>query len=113
MFMFHAPLLYVIHSLLMGVSLVVSQMLEIRLVFGFSGGLIDFILNFNAPNAHNAWMLIPMGGITAVIYFFTFSTAIRLMVLKTPGRGDDETQLEARKREISLLATDYMDAPGW
>src|ERR1700734_2300860 len=58
-FMFLAPFLYVVHALLTGVSFIIMNALQVRLGFGFSAGLFDYVLNFN--RATHPWMLLPVG----------------------------------------------------
>lgn len=94
-FMFVAPVLYVVHALLTGLSLVICNLLQIRLGFGFSAGLIDFVLNFSKSNSHNTWMLIPLGVVYFFIYYFLFSFCIKVFNLGTPGRGEERTGLSA------------------
>lgn len=90
-FMFVAWPLYLIHAMFTGLSMVVANLLDIHMGFGFSAGGIDFLLNMNARAASNAWMLIPVGLIFAVIYYFTFKWVIVKWNMKTPGREDDDT----------------------
>ncbi|WP_163652423.1 PTS transporter subunit EIIC [Listeria sp. PSOL-1] len=88
-FMFIAPFLYAIHALLMGVSMFITNFLGIKLGFTFSAGFIDFALNYT--KGHNAWQLIPIGLVFAVVYFLIFYFVIKKFNLKTPGR-EDETE---------------------
>jgi len=88
MFMFLAPVLFVIHAALTGVSLVVCSMFGIHDSFTFSAGLTDYLLNWNI--ATNGWMLIPIGLAFGVVYFFLFVFVIKKFNLKTPGREDDD-----------------------
>ena len=67
-FMFAAPLLYVIHAVLTGISGYIVTSLGIKHGFGFSAGLIDYGLNF--PLSTNAWLIIPIGLAFAVVYYF-------------------------------------------
>ncbi|CAN5310637.1 N-acetylglucosamine-specific PTS transporter subunit IIBC [soil metagenome] len=83
-FLFLAPMLYAVHALLCGVALVVAEVLGIRHGFGFSAGLIDYLVAFGA--ATNPLLIIPIGLIFAAVYFALFSTAIRVFDLSTPGR---------------------------
>jgi len=46
-FIFLAPALYAVHALLTGVAFVIMNALHVRLGFGFSAGLFDYVLNFN------------------------------------------------------------------
>ncbi|MGX8700224.1 N-acetylglucosamine-specific PTS transporter subunit IIBC [Caproiciproducens sp.] len=88
MFMFLAPLLFVLHAALTGLSLVICNMLGIRDSFTFSAGLFDYLINWT--KAANGWMIIPVGLVFAVVYFFLFVFFIKKFNLKTPGREDDE-----------------------
>ena len=104
-FMFMAPGLYLVHAVLTGVSAVICTLLPLRLGFNFSAGLVDYILSFKAPMAVNPLLLIPIGLVFAVIYYFVFRFVIIKFDLKTPGREDDEED------EVSLdLANDNFTA---
>ncbi|WP_034160146.1 N-acetylglucosamine-specific PTS transporter subunit IIBC [Sphingomonas sp. ERG5] len=83
-FMFLAPLLYVLHAVLTGVAMVVMDALGVRLGFGFSAGLFDYVLNYGL--ATRPLMLFPVGAVYFAIYYFTFRFCIRRFDLKTPGR---------------------------
>ncbi|XOQ47462.1 MAG: PTS system glucose-specific EIICB component [Eubacteriales bacterium] len=114
MFMFLAPVLYLIHAVLMGVSLVVCSMLGIHDSFAFSAGLTDYLLNWNI--ARNGWMIIPVGLVFAVIYFFLFVFFIKKFNLKTPGREDDNETADFAKlvadQGFDNLAKQYIEALG-
>jgi len=83
-FMFLAPLLYLLHALLTGVSMAVTNALNIHLGFTFSGGFIDMILGWGRST--NGWLVFPVGLAYAVIYYLVFDFCIRRFDLKTPGR---------------------------
>ena len=87
-FMFLAPFLYVIHALLTGVSFVIMNALQVRLGFGFSAGLFDFVLNFN--RATHPWLLLPVGALYFGLYYGLFRFVIVKLNLKTPGRDANE-----------------------
>ncbi|WP_279152188.1 N-acetylglucosamine-specific PTS transporter subunit IIBC [Photobacterium iliopiscarium] len=113
MFMFLAPGLYVVHAILMGLSIVVASMLNIHMAFSFSSGLIDYILNFNAPAAHNSWEIIPMGLVVGALYFVIFVGAIKMFNLKTPGREDaPEEDSNPDSDSKADLAVQYLAALG-
>ncbi len=57
--------------------------------FGFSAGAIDYVMNWNI--AKLPWLIIPIGLVYAVIYYFVFRFVITKWNLKTPGREDDES----------------------
>lgn len=83
-FMFLAPVLYAIHAVLTGLSMVVMDLLGVKLGFGFSAGLFDYVLNFG--RATRPWMLLPVGIAYFALYYAVFSFAIRRFNLATPGR---------------------------
>ena len=85
-FMFLAPFLYLLHALLTGLSMAVTNMLNIHLGFTFSGGFIDMVLGWGKST--NGWLVVPVGLAYAVIYYSVFSYCIRRFNLKTPGRED-------------------------
>ncbi|WP_313001804.1 N-acetylglucosamine-specific PTS transporter subunit IIBC [Brevundimonas sp.] len=86
-FMFLAPVLYAIHAVLTGVSMVVMDLLGSRLGFTFSAGLFDYVLNYGRST--RPWVLLPVGLIYAGLYYGLFRVAISVLNLKTPGREDE------------------------
>jgi PTS system N-acetylglucosamine-specific IIC component len=86
-FMFLAPVLYLIHALLTGLALVVMSVLNIKLGFGFSAGLFDYVLNFK--KATNPILLLPIGAVYFAVYYGLFRVVIAKFNLKTLGREDD------------------------
>ena len=89
-FMFLAPVLYLVHAVLTGVSMVVMDLLGVRLGFGFSAGLFDYILSFGL--ATRPLLLLVVGPIYFAIYYFTFRWFILRFNLKTPGRDAEEVE---------------------
>ncbi|MGC0340401.1 PTS transporter subunit EIIC [Streptomyces sp. SLBN-8D4] len=87
-FLFVAPLLYVVHAVLTGVSMAVTWGLGVHDGFSFSAGLIDYVINWNL--ATKPWAIIPIGLCFAAVYYAIFRFAITRFDLKTPGREPDE-----------------------
>jgi len=83
-FMFLAPLLYAIHTVLTGLAMAVMDLLGVRLGFGFSAGFLDYALNFS--KATRPLLLIPVGLVYFALYYGIFRFAIVRFDLKTPGR---------------------------
>ncbi|MEW9105335.1 PTS transporter subunit EIIC [Paenibacillus sp.] len=83
-FMFAAPVLFVVHAVLSGISGVITALWGIKHGFGFSAGFIDYALNF--PLATKPLLLIPIGIAYFVVYYFLFRFLIVKLNLKTPGR---------------------------
>ena len=119
LFMFLAPLLYLLHAVLTGISLFISTALGIHAGFSFSAGAIDYVLMYSLPAASkNVWMLLVMGVVFFFVYFLLFSAVIRMFNLKTPGREDkaaDVVTEEANSNTeegLTQLATSYIAAVG-
>jgi PTS system N-acetylglucosamine-specific IIC component len=56
----------------------------VKLGFGFSAGLFDYVLNYGL--ATRPLLLLPVGAAYALVYYVTFSWCIRRFNLATPGR---------------------------
>ncbi len=107
-FMFLSPLLYGVHALLTGLSMVTAYLFHVRDGFGFSAGLIDYLLNYNI--AQNPFILIIIGLVFGAIYFFVFYFLIIKLDLKTPGREDEDEDFVEETQEVgkpSSSSNDY------
>ncbi|MEF9852989.1 MAG: N-acetylglucosamine-specific PTS transporter subunit IIBC [Hydrogenoanaerobacterium sp.] len=105
-FMFLAPVLYLIHALLTGVSAFVCALLPVRAGFNFSAGFVDWFLSFKAPMAQNPWIIIPIGLVFFALYYIIFRVVIVKMNLKTPGREDDD-EVDEKEKKIVLSNSNY------
>ncbi|MGQ2375651.1 PTS transporter subunit EIIC [Companilactobacillus zhachilii] len=93
-FMFLAPLLFVVHAGLAGLSMVVLNVLNVRAIG--PNGFLDFLL-YNVPLGvgKTHWpMYIVVGIAFFFIYYFVFRALITLFNLKTVGREDDENNVK-------------------
>ena len=99
-FLFVAPVLYVIHSVLAGLAYMLMHILDVGVGMTFSGGLIDLTLfGILQGNARTNWIMVPLVGLVYfAVYFFLFRFLIRWRNYTTPGREDDseETRLYTR-----------------
>ncbi|MDO4908340.1 MAG: N-acetylglucosamine-specific PTS transporter subunit IIBC [Corynebacterium sp.] len=111
-FMFVAFPLYVLHAFLAAVSVFIAAAFQWIAGFQFSGGLIDLILSFRVPQAHQPYMLFIQGIVFAAIYFFTFNWAIKKFNLMTPGREADEETATTSNTDSSGLAAKLFAALG-
>ncbi|MEK3854156.1 N-acetylglucosamine-specific PTS transporter subunit IIBC [Cytobacillus sp. FSL H8-0458] len=91
-FMFLAPALYVVHAALTGISLAVAAFFNWTAGFGFSAGLVDFVLSSRLPLANQPYMLLLQGLVVAVIYYVLFRFLIIKFNLSTPGRENDKVE---------------------
>ena len=108
-FMFLAPALYMLHAVLTGISMVVMDALGVKLGFGFSAGLFDYLLNYGI--ATRPLMLVPVGAAYFAIYYFSFRWCIVRFNLKTPGR-DAEAIATAPASSGSSRGADFLQALG-
>ncbi|PDO83710.1 MULTISPECIES: N-acetylglucosamine-specific PTS transporter subunit IIBC [Kosakonia] len=121
-FMFVAPVLYVIHAVLTGISVFIAASMHWIAGFGFSAGLVDMVLSSRNPLATQWWMLIPQGLVFFVIYYVVFRFAITKFNMLTPGRelavsgdeadGQDMNVSGNTEQDVSGLARQYIAAIG-
>ena len=93
-FLFVAPALFAVQVVLAGSAYMIAHILNIAVGLTFSGGLLDFFLfGILQGNEKTSWMLvIPVGIVYFLLYYFIFSFFIKKFDLKTPGREDDDTK---------------------
>ena len=106
-FMFLAPALYGFHAIMTGLSLAITNLLGIKMGFGFSAGFLDYILSYGIST--KPLLLLLIGVIFAIIYFLVFYFAIIKFNIQTPGReidGDileDEGQMKEKVTKASSI----------
>ncbi|KMQ78064.1 PTS N-acetyl glucosamine transporter subunits IIABC [Edwardsiella ictaluri] len=121
-FMFVAPVLYVLHAILTGISVFIAASMHWISGFGFSAGLVDMVLQSRNPLATHWYMLIPQGLVFFVIYYVVFRFTITKFNLMTPGRelsgageeadGNDEDLDLTKEADVSELARQYIACVG-
>lgn len=112
-FLFVAPVLFGVHAIFAGLSFMTMHLLDVKIGMTFSGGLIDYTL-FGLLNPQtNAWIVIPVGLVFAVIYYFGFRFAIRKFNLATPGREAEDEDNEGGPAVVAGdLPYEILDAMG-
>ena len=97
-FMFVSPILFGIHSVLSGLSMVVLNLFNVRAIG--PNGFIDFLL-YNVPLGveKTGWPMYIAVGLVFFLYYFIFRTLIKVWNLKTIGREEDggEVKLYSKK----------------
>lgn len=112
-FLFVAPVLFVVHCVFAGISFMVMHILGVKIGMTFSGGLIDFVLFGVIPSRTPWYLVILVGAIFAVIYYFGFRFLITKLDLKTPGREEDvESANEGTVLTNSELAFGILESLG-
>lgn len=95
-FMFLAPGLFLLHAILMGISMYICAALPFRIGFNFSAGLMDYFMCLNAPMTQNPGLLLPVGLLFGLLYYIVFRFCILHFHLKTPGRETSEKENEKK-----------------
>lgn len=99
-FLFVAPSMYFIHSMLAGVSYMLMHLLKVGVGMTFSGGIIDFLL-FGVLQGQKKtnWIMIPIVGIVYfAVYYLLFGFMIRKFNFDTPGRETDGSEVKLYTR---------------
>jgi PTS system N-acetylglucosamine-specific IIC component len=109
-FMFLAPVLYALHAIATGLSMVLMHFLGVHLGFSFSAGLFDYVLNFTL--AQRTLLLIPIGAVYFGLYYVVFRVCIVRLNLATPGRGPDEVESRDRTQPFGSRAEAFVTALG-
>ncbi len=102
LFLFVAPLLFVLHALLTGLALAAAQMLDIHAGFGFSAGFIDYVINYKL--ATNPLLILPLGAVFALIYFVTSYYTIKLFKLNIFEEMIEEKSVESDEETKAFIA---------
>ena len=103
-FLFVAPMLFVVQVVLAGSAYMIAHMLNIAVGLTFSGGLLDlFFFGILQGNEKTSWMLIiPVGIVYFLLYYFIFTFLIKKFDLKTPGREDDDQETRLYRKSDYL-----------
>ena len=102
-FIFVAPALLIVHAVATGLSMFLAAALHFTAGFGFSAGLVDYVLSLRMPIANQPIMLIPLGIAMALVYYSIFSFSIKKFNLMTPGREviEDAEENEFSENDLS------------
>jgi len=99
-FIIVAPILYIIHSFLAGLSFALCIFLEMRAGTSFSHGFIDFVVL--SGNSNNIFLFPIIGILYGFLYYSVFYLSIVNFNLNTPGREDIKNNiLDKNNHEIA------------
>lgn len=103
MFVFCAPLLFVVHAVISGLFIALLKIFDVT---AFCGGnlLVSIIMNTTVGVEKTHWPIMMILGIVQIIvYFIVFSFLIKKFNYKTPGREDEITTTDKEKiQKINL-----------
>ena len=102
--LFTAPLLYVIHIILSGLSFVAMQVMNVTTGVLFSGGLADYYLFgiLQGQVKTGFTMVLPLGIAYFIIYYLLFRFLISKFNLKTLGR-ENPLQYEKKDKKEEII----------
>ena len=109
-FMFLAPGLYLVYSILYGIFTYITCITGFRAGFSFSGGAVDLLFSASLPAAAKTLLILPLGAAVFAVFYCTFRFAITKWNLKTPGRGSDEDLPAEKKPQKGVGFTDMAEA---
>ena len=117
-FLFIAPILYVFHALMAGLAYALTYILQFNVAgsASFGGPLLSLIFNgiMGAAKGSNWQVILFLGPIYFVVYYFVFKFIILKKDLKPPGREEesDDEAAKAPKTVISDLIPAIVEAVG-
>ena len=100
LFMFLAPVLYILQRLIDRNQPGGDYSLRHALRLWFSAGFIDYVLSFGISS--NPLGLLVIGLVFGVIYYFTFVFFIQKLNIPTPGRIEEESAVLSRLSNTEL-----------
>ncbi len=115
LFVFAAPVLFVIHSILSGVFLVLLKVLSVPA--STSGGIVNIVVsNLVLGVEKTNWpVMFALGVVNAILYFFLFTFLIKKLSLHTPGREEESEEvavaIEAQGAGSSAVAATDGEKP--
>lgn len=113
MFLFVAPLLYLVHAFYDGLSFLIADLLQIRIGNTFSGGAIDFTLfGILQGQSKTHWIyVIPVGIVWFLLYYVTFRFVISRFRIRTPGRDAGADEADDPAAEEAAVPLEHEESP--
>lgn len=100
LFLFIAPTLYMFHSIMSGLSLLVMAALGVT-IGNTDGGVIDWIIFGLLQGNYTKWyLLLPVGLVWFAVYYVVFKWYILKYQIATPGRTIGESREEDRDVKV-------------
>ncbi|MEX0578031.1 glucose PTS transporter subunit EIIB, partial [Enterobacter cloacae subsp. cloacae] len=110
LFLFVAPVLYLIHAVLTGLGFTVMAVLGVT-IGNTDGNVIDFVVFGILHGLSTKWYLVPVvAAIWFVVYYGIFRFAITRFNLKTPGR-DAETATSVEQAVAGTVGKSGYNTP--
>lgn len=114
-FVFLSPLLLGVHAILSGIMMAIVTAMGIQVGFGFSAGLIDYMVSFpqswgffnhSGNIASNPLWILPLIVACGTIYYFVFYFLIKKLDIQTIGREKDYVANENETEVVNETTND-------
>ena len=114
LFLFVAPILFLIHAILTGLAVATAHFMDIHHGYGFSAGFIDYVINYKL--ATNPLLILPLGAVFGFIYFILSYYTIKIFkitifeadksVQKVKSSSEADAFIEALGGRDNIIDTD-------
>ena len=101
LFLFIAPLLFVLHAILTGLALATAHFMDIHHGYGFSAGFIDYVINYKL--ATNPLLILPLGLLFGFIYFTLSYYIIKLFKYNIFAETKEEKEEQAGNEALAFI----------
>ncbi len=102
LFLFLMPKLYILHAVMTGLAMAVTDILNIHVGFNFSAGLLDYIAYYNMQ-PHGIRLLL-LGIVYCIIYYFMTKLYIRNIDFVAPGDQIDSMHHQMEKAKDYVVS---------
>jgi PTS system N-acetylglucosamine-specific IIC component len=102
LFLFIAPILFLLHAILTGLAVASAHALEIHHGFGFSAGFFDYVINYKL--ATNPILILPLGLFFAFVYFVLSYYTIKLFKLKIFDETEENQTIQHNDEALAFIA---------
>ena len=99
LFLFVAPLLFLLHAILTGLALATAHLMDIHHGYGFSAGFIDYVINYKL--ATNPLLILPLGAVFGFIYFILSYYTIKIFKITIP-LGEETSEKSGEQNDEAL-----------
>ncbi|MBG9981083.1 PTS maltose transporter subunit IICB [Facklamia sp. DSM 111018] len=111
LFLFVSPLLWVFHVVMTGLGFMVMALLGVT-IGNTDGGILDFaIFGVLQGNGTKWYLVLLVGLIWFIVYYFVFKIVIRKKNLQTPGRAIKEVETNYSDQELTTSGKGHYDIP--
>ncbi|CAA6806656.1 MAG: PTS system, N-acetylglucosamine-specific IIA component (EC / PTS system, N-acetylglucosamine-specific IIB component (EC / PTS system, N-acetylglucosamine-specific IIC component (EC [uncultured Sulfurovum sp.] len=101
LFLFIAPLLFLLHALLTGLAVASAHFLDIHHGYGFSAGFIDYIINYKL--ATNPLLILPLGLAFGFIYFMLSYYLIKIFKYKIFSDDNNDEKTKTSNEALAFI----------